>query len=78
MKDELVRLQKVEEDYENEKWRAGKERSERENLELENERMEKELTNKHRALMIEMEKTKHINEEMAEVLATLSQYKEEL
>lgn len=38
--------------------------------------MEKDLTSKNRALMIEIEKTKHMNEERAEALATLAQYKD--
>ena len=44
-------------------------------MEREGERMEKELTSKTRALMIEIEKTKHINEEMASLLSALGQYK---
>lgn len=62
--DELARLKGIQDSYENEKWRAEKESTERQQMQTHLQKIQKELASKNRALMIEVEKTKMMNEQM--------------
>jgi hypothetical protein len=75
--DELSRLRRLEEALDNEKWRADKEHRERTELEQNFERVEKELMKKNRALLIEGERSKVLEEQINEQMAAAGHYKEE-
>jgi chromosome segregation ATPase len=76
-KDELGRLRGIEDNYEEARWRADKEATERAALEKECEAIERELVGKNRALMIEVEKTKMMAEQLNEAQLALAYLREE-
>jgi hypothetical protein len=74
----MQRLQGLEESLEQERWRAEREHEERVSAEGEFERVERELVGKNRALMIEVEKTKMMSEQINELHFNCELLREEL